>query len=111
MSCRVMSAYTCNPLVAPTSARHVGAKASSLRGRAPILEAAPNIIYIDWNKIVWRKSTYSNVNGSCVEVDLETEPGIIRVRDSKFGDQSYILRFTQPEWDAFVAGIKEGQLQ
>lgn len=57
----------------------------------------------------WRKSTYSNGLGNCVEVDTST--GEHRVRDSKLGEASPVLTFTRDEWAAFVAGAKDGQFE
>jgi hypothetical protein len=56
----------------------------------------------------WRKSSYSGSNGGgCVEV-ARNLPGIIAVRDSK--DRSGpVLAFTPAEWEAFTAGIKDGE--
>lgn len=36
--------------------------------------------------------------------------GGVKVRDSKLGDKSPILVFTAGEWDAFVAGVRDGEL-
>lgn len=55
----------------------------------------------------WRKSPYSQGNGNCVEIgDLS---GGVAVRDTKLGDDSPILRFTDSEWIAFTRAIKDGQ--
>ncbi|HEV2639403.1 MAG TPA: DUF397 domain-containing protein [Actinocrinis sp.] len=56
---------------------------------------------------VWRKASYSNTQGgNCVEVaDL---PDGMAVRDSKDPDGP-TLQFTLAEWQAFVAGIKDGE--
>ncbi|MDQ2883268.1 MAG: DUF397 domain-containing protein [Actinomycetota bacterium] len=55
----------------------------------------------------WRKSTFSNSQGACVEVaDL---PGGGRgVRDSK-NPAGAVLMFTGPEWSAFTAGVRAGE--
>jgi hypothetical protein len=45
--------------------------------------------------------------GSCVEV-AELPGDEIAVRDSK-NDSSPVLRFTPEEWDAFIAGVLDGQ--
>jgi Domain of unknown function (DUF397) len=53
----------------------------------------------------WRKSTYSAENG-CVEVaELGDRVGI---RDSKDRDGPRLL-FTAEEWEAFLAGISNGE--
>lgn len=56
----------------------------------------------------WRKSTYSGNNGSCVETAF-TSDGDVLVRDSKDRGNGPILKFRPAEWDAFVAGAKDGE--
>lgn len=54
----------------------------------------------------WRKATRSNNGGACVEVrEIGDE---IHVRDSK-DPSGPILRFTGPEWDAFLDGAHKGE--
>jgi hypothetical protein len=54
----------------------------------------------------WRKATYSGgENGGCVEVAYL--PGFVGVRDTKLGECSPVLAFTDTEWKAFVAGVKD----
>lgn len=55
----------------------------------------------------WRKSSFSNGGGACVEV-ASNVPGIVGVRDSKDKDGP-VLTFTPEEWHAFAAGIRDGQ--
>lgn len=56
------------------------------------------------NKITWRKSSYSNQGGGCVEVaDLG-----VGVRDSK-DPSGPILYFTRDEWAAFQEGMLDGE--
>lgn len=56
----------------------------------------------------WHKSTYSGgQNGACVEVGVA--PGVVGVRDTKLGTRSPILAFTEAEWAAFTAGVKDKQ--
>ncbi len=55
----------------------------------------------------WRKSTYSDNQGTCVEVALLPDGGAF-VRDTKDragGTQTY----NPAEWTAFVAGVKAGE--
>jgi hypothetical protein len=55
---------------------------------------------------VWRKSTFSNNTGACVEVaDLG---GGRAVRDSK-KPTGPALMFTATEWSAFTAGVRAGE--
>lgn len=61
---------------------------------------------MDLSSLVWRKSTYSAGDG-CVEVAFED--GKIAVRDSK-NQSGPVLLFTTAEWEAFVKGVREGQL-
>lgn len=56
--------------------------------------------------ISFRRSSFC-AKGTCVEV--AALPGDeIALRDSK-DDSSPVLRFTSEEWDAFVAGVLDGQ--
>lgn len=83
--------------------------------------------------MMWRKSTYSNPNGECIEVDewkkstfcssggclewqkssysgyngncVEVAGGIL-VRDSQLGDGSPVLRFTPQAWERFTEALK-----
>lgn len=53
---------------------------------------------------IWRKSSYSDDQGNCVEVATLSD-GTTLVRDTKDRDGS-VLSFTAKEWDAFVTGVK-----
>jgi hypothetical protein len=68
---------------------------------------------------VWRKASYSGGNGGgCVEVtatrdtaDVPHKAGedlLYLLRDSKDPDGPK-LAFTTSEWDAFIAGVKDGE--
>ncbi len=73
----------------------------------------------------WRKSTYSYANGNCVKVgwqkaqasnghsqNAETGAGAcgtVHVRDSK-DPGGRVLAFTRAGWDAFIKGVKNGEL-
>ncbi len=62
----------------------------------------------DLTGALWRKSTRSGGNGGdCVEVALNL-PGIVAVRDSKDLTGTALV-FTRSEWDAFVAGARDGE--
>jgi hypothetical protein len=55
--------------------------------------------------VVWRKSTYSALNG-CVEIAFVD--GLVAVRDST-DPQGGALIFTPVEWQAFLDGVRDGQ--
>lgn len=55
----------------------------------------------------WSKSSLSSGGDNCVEARL-TDNGV-DVRDSKLGDDSPVLSFTDGEWDAFVGGARKGE--
>lgn len=53
----------------------------------------------------FRKSTFSNPSGDCVEVARGTDD-VIRVRDSKDKGTGLTLSFTPAEWRAFLEGAR-----
>jgi hypothetical protein len=55
----------------------------------------------------WSKSSYSSSNANCVEVRSQGET--VNVRDSKNANGP-VMSFGSEEWDAFIAGIKNGEL-
>jgi hypothetical protein len=55
----------------------------------------------------WRKSSYSGTNGQCVEV-ASSGSGEILVRDSR-DCNGPVLTFTPAEWEAFTAGVRDGE--
>ncbi|MFE4361508.1 DUF397 domain-containing protein [Kitasatospora sp. NPDC058184] len=55
----------------------------------------------------WRKSTYSNGGGGCVEV-ADGYPGIMPVRDSK-DPEGPALVFPVREWELFVVAVRSGE--
>ncbi|MGH3401134.1 MAG: DUF397 domain-containing protein [Streptosporangiaceae bacterium] len=63
----------------------------------------------DLSSAIWRKSTFSGGNGgNCVEV-ARNLPNVVAVRDSKdLGGPE--LTVTPGQWQAFLAGIRDGQL-
>ncbi|MGH3934146.1 MAG: DUF397 domain-containing protein [Pseudonocardiaceae bacterium] len=56
---------------------------------------------------LWRKSTFSNNTGACVEV-ADLDHGGRAVRDSK-NPTGPALVFTATEWVAFTAGVRSGE--
>ena len=66
----------------------------------------------DLSRVAWRKSSYSNASGSCVEIAILTDaPGEhdIAVRDSK-DPHGAALTFTARHWRDFIAAIKANEL-
>ena len=59
----------------------------------------------EWDKAVWRKSSYSQ-NTNCVEVAPFADHVLIRNSRAQRGPT---LVFTLAEWDAFVNGVSDGQ--
>ena len=59
------------------------------------------------SRAVWHKSTYST-SSDCVEVAFVA--GAVAIRDSK-DRRGPVLLFTAGEWDAFIAGVRDGQFQ
>lgn len=55
----------------------------------------------------WRKSTYSNADGNCVEVAIR--PTAVAVRDSK-NPAGPVLTFAAAEWREFLRGARIDQL-
>ena len=60
---------------------------------------------LDLSRAAWRKSTYSNNGGNCIEVTA-TRHGIVAVRDSA-NPSGPALAFTPEQWAAFTATVKE----
>lgn len=61
----------------------------------------------DLTGAVWHKSTRSGGNGGdCVEV-ARNLPGIVAIRDTKDPGGAALV-FTHAEWDAFLAGVRDG---
>ncbi|MFJ6770545.1 DUF397 domain-containing protein [Kitasatospora sp. NPDC091257] len=55
----------------------------------------------------WRKSTYSNGQGGCIDV-ADGCPGVMPVRDSK-DPKGPVLVFPLEEWVSFVAAVRSGE--
>lgn len=56
------------------------------------------------DKLIFRKSSYSNGSGECVEVAVKHNDGRA-VRDSK-DHRGPVLHFASSEWAAFVKGVR-----
>lgn len=62
----------------------------------------------DETPLIWHKSSYSGgTGGNCVEV-AQLADGGRTVRDSKEPDGP-VLCFTSAEWNAFLAGARDGE--
>ncbi len=57
---------------------------------------------------VWRKSRHSNPSGNCVEM-ARLSGGRIVVRNSRYPNGP-VLIFTRAEWEAFLRGVRDGDL-
>jgi hypothetical protein len=62
----------------------------------------------DIRQASWRKSSFSQMNGNCLELS-RLRPDGIGIRDTKDNGNGPLLIFTDAEFDAFLAGAKEGQ--
>ncbi|MGV9664600.1 DUF397 domain-containing protein [Nocardia niigatensis] len=62
---------------------------------------------IDRSNLLWRKSTFSNPSGNCVEMAPMSD-GQVAVRNSRDPEGSLIV-YTRPEIDAFLRGAKSGE--
>jgi Domain of unknown function (DUF397) len=61
----------------------------------------------------WRKSSYSNASGSCVEIAVLTRATgehHVAIRDSK-DPHGPALTFSARHWHAFTAAIKANELE
>lgn len=70
-------------------------------------------IEVDLSHAEWRGSPGSDSDGACVEVAVvpgskEGSDYVIAVRDSRKPDGPALI-FTPAEWDAFTAGVRDGE--
>ncbi|MEV4732324.1 DUF397 domain-containing protein [Saccharopolyspora sp. NPDC049426] len=61
----------------------------------------------DLSNAAWRKSSFSDAGGNCVEV-ASLQEGTIAVRNSKRPEAGVML-FTPAEMDAWIKGCKAGE--
>lgn len=62
---------------------------------------------VDLSKAQWFKSSHSGGGNDCVEI-AHLDGGMVGVRDSK-NPGGGALVFSPSEWDAFVAGARDGE--
>jgi len=62
---------------------------------------------MDLTNATWHKSSHSGTQTNCVEVATLPD-GTRAIRDSKNPDGPVLL-FTPGEWNAFVAGARDGE--
>ena len=62
-----------------------------------------------WDNATWRKSSWSAVNGHCVEV-AALRGMLVAVRDTKDAGCGPVLTFEPQAWGAFVGALKNGDL-
>lgn len=66
-------------------------------------------VNVDLSDPKWFKSSHSGADQECVEVAF-LDGGRIGVRDSK-NPTGPALTFTPDEWDAFTAGVADGEFE
>jgi uncharacterized protein DUF397 len=62
---------------------------------------------MDLSRAAWRKSTYSNNGGACVEIATNL-PGLVAVRDSK-DPAGPALIFSTGNWQVFLRAVRAQQ--
>jgi len=70
--------------------------------------ARDDVAAAEFGQVAWHKSTFSNLNGNCVEVGL-LAPSQVGVRDTKDDGAGPVLEFSAEQWRGFIAGVKRGE--
>jgi Domain of unknown function (DUF397) len=90
--------------------------AAAACSRRPLSEVASPVAFGEYVQsdrdiegITWRKSSWSAVNGNCVEV-ADLPSGLIAVRDTKNSGCGPVLTFGHTAWGSFVKALKSGDL-
>jgi hypothetical protein len=55
----------------------------------------------------WRKSSWSSMNGNCVEF-AELRGGLVGIRDTKNGGHGPVLVLDSATWRSFIDTVKKG---
>ncbi|WP_438828567.1 DUF397 domain-containing protein [Streptomyces hesseae] len=74
---------------------------------SPVPQAHNGMAASDIEDVEWRKSRYSNSQGSCVEF-AKLPGGGVAVRNSRHPDGPALV-YTPAEIEAMVLGIKDGE--
>lgn len=57
-------------------------------------------------EVFWKKSTWSNPSGNCVEVRRDPSNDLVWLRDTKLGKNSPVLMFPEQVWIGFTRALK-----
>ncbi|WP_263170796.1 DUF397 domain-containing protein [Streptomyces sp. SCSIO ZS0520] len=68
----------------------------------------PSLSSASASALTWIKSSYSGVNGNCLEIaQLPSESRAVRDSKVPYGP---VLGFSATHWAKFTAGVKAGQI-